>query len=238
LKNGDQLSFGQSTRIFFLQGGPNTEEVEPVKTPSKETGAEKKAREEKEMAEKRKMDAKRRDMRDLAARKQAQAEESAEKAKKERERKRARKIAAGKDEDDADSDDDEEGIDLAFYKEYYGEDDDDEDEFYDRTASAKKSSNSKPVEARAETYDTLSAKKVVLEHQRRAIQTEIDALQAIVDSKTKNKEEEDLDAYMLSLSSNIEVCDCRWFVIDLLYANYNIYILLARENKKEEGVNG
>jgi len=87
-----------------------------------------------------------------------------------------------------------------------GDDDDDEDIFYDRTGAVEKKKNkSKKVAPVVETYDSLLSKKEELEKaiaEQEAKVAEAERKEAA--RSKKQDEEDDIDAYMKSLSSSVK----------------------------------
>jgi len=89
-----------------------------------------------------------------------------------------------------------------------GDDDSDEDTFYDRTGRAEKkqqqstAAKAKKEQPAVETYDTLQAKKELLEAEMATLHATIEGMTAEIERQQKVQgDEDDLDSYMQGLTA-------------------------------------
>lgn len=171
LKSGDLINFGMSTRLFYLQGGPE-EDVKPIHVPNTSSKPIPVSKTEKEESQSN-------FIQQLLELKREQKEEFSLK---------------GIHDDDEDFDQDEEDYTM-LKKTIDALRDDEDDEFFDRTEK-QKISKSKTI---VDTYETLLSKKDMLEKIRNTLNIECVTLRKTIKEQEEliaNKEFEDLDDFM------------------------------------------
>jgi len=181
LKSGDLLRFGESTRMYVLGGGPELEqqETQDQEDTPQEVGDVFTGNEEEMEAYLHKHEHKNKKQED---KKEEKVEEEIE---------------------DIDEDDESQRRFRIIEEEDYGIDD---DAYYDRTGQIEKKKKLKErrkAQNRVETYDTLMAKKGIVENQRNSLLQEIQELDSSI--KTSQEAGDSLDSYMDSLSTQLDI---------------------------------
>lgn len=180
LKSGDLITFGMSTRLYYLQGGPE-EDVKPINVPITSNKQEE-VKKPVPLSKTEKQESESNFIQQILQSKRDQKEEFS--------------LRALYDDDDDEYDQDEEDYTI-LKKTIDALRDDEDDDFYDRTGRSKKKSRITITD----TYETLLSKKNMLEKIRNTLNLESLSLRKIIkeqEEMIEGKEYDDLDDYISS----------------------------------------